>query len=204
MVQQDQHSNKSILIKCSVIVVILTILGGAGMFGLAKHRQKTSYVASRSVIISHDIHEQASDKNGNPDIDMMPTYRSIVEDAMVGQQARHYLPKKLQKKYSANDISDLITTHISNQSLVMDLKVETSNKNDSPKIINAVAKGFQKELPKIQPGAGQVRLMAPATKKNTSAKTTPHVKKYVVVGMALGCLAGLIISFLYATWAKLL
>lgn len=205
MTKQGQQTNHSTFIKCLVLVVILTLLGGAGMYGLAKHRQHTSYVATRSLIISHEIRNQAENRNdNNPDISMMPTYRNVIEDPMVGKMARQYLPKKLRKKYSSDDISNMIKTHVSDQSLVMEVKVQTDSRKDSVKVVNAVTRAFKKDLPQVQPGAGQVRLMAPATKSSTSANTTPHAKKYVAVGLAFGCLVGLIISFLYITWSKLL
>lgn len=205
MTKQGQQTNHSTFFKCLVLVIILTLLGGAGMYGLAKHRQHTSYEATRSLVISHEIRNQNDIRNdNNPDISMMPTYRNVVEDPMISKTARQYLPKKLRKKYSADDISGMIKTHVSDQSLVMGLKVQTGNRKDSAKIVNAVAEAFKKDLPQIQPGAGQVRLLAPATKSSASTNTTPHTKKYVAVGLAFGCLVGLIISFLYITWSKLL
>ena len=205
-IQQSSKSTSSI-IRSVIIVVVFTLLGGGGMFALAKHRQHTYYEAKRSMVISHDIHNQngTSDPNNtlnSPDLSMMPTYRKIVENPTIARTARHYLPKKLRKKYSTNDISKMIDTHISDQSLVLDLTVDAGDKGSAVKIANAVSRAFKEELPSIQPGT--VRLLAPASKSDVLSVTTPHAKKYVVVGLAFGCLLGLIIDFVYVTWTKLL
>lgn len=199
---------KKPLVICVLIVIIFSLLGGAGMFGLAKHRQNTYYVAQRSVVISHRIQRNEDtnnqDSETSPDISMMPTYKNIAEDPIVAKKARTYLPSKLRHKYSAYDISQLIDTHTSQLSLVLNIKVKTQNKNNSIKVVNAVSRAFKQELPKVQPGAGTVKLLSPATKESVLLVRTPHVKKYVALGLAVGFLLGLIISFLYITWVKLL
>lgn len=202
-----QRSNNSVVIRCILITIVLALISGGAMFALVKHRQQNMFEARRSVIISHDIKavkDNENDQYDPSDLSMMPTYRKVAEDPMVAKAARHYLPHKLQKKYSADDISQLVDTHSSPQSLVLELSVTTGNKADSAKLVNAVAKGFKETLPDIQPGAGTVRLLAPATKKNTSNRAVSHTKKYVMVGLAFGALLGLIISFFYVTWLKLI
>lgn len=208
----EQKNSKKVNLKFGfkmlILIIVMTFIGGAGMFVLAKHRQTTSYEATRSVIISHDIHPVSNYNNGNgnyssSDIDMMTTYKNLSEDPTIAKAARKQLPSSIKKKYSANEIADSVSAHVSQQSLLMELKVRAHSKRDAAKIVNAVASGMQKELPKIQPGAGKVRLLAPATQSSVEMEKTPHTKKYVVVGCALGALVGLIIFFVVTTWTKL-
>lgn len=196
-------------IKAFIFTVVLAIIGGIGMFGYAKHKQKTTYTAERFVLVSHDINEnkQATSYNQSitvADLNMMPSYEDIIENEQVAQNARKYLPAKLRKHYSASDISTAISAKSRQQSLVLKVSAETSSPTDSVSIVNAVTKSFEKQLPKIQPGAGQVHLLAKATKENVSSSTTPSKKKYLVAGVALGGLVGIIISFVAITWRKLL
>lgn len=206
--QDSKKINLKFGLKMCILILITTLLGGAGMFGLAKHRQHVSYEATRSVIISHDIHPVSNSGNGNgsyssSDIDMMTTYKKLSEDPTIAKAARKKLPSSIRKKYSADDIADMVSAHVSQQSLLMELNVKAGNKKDAVKIVNAVATGMKEELPKIQPGAGTVRLLAPATQSSTEMEKTLHTKKYVIVGCALGALVGLIIFFVITTWTKL-
>lgn len=194
-------------IKAAILTVILALLGGGAMFGYAKHKQKTTYTATRYVLISHNVTQQNPDRN-NPvstdDLNMMPSYADIAENELIAKEARPYLPKKVRKANSANQINEAVSAKTSPQSLVLKLSAKTGQAKDSVLIVNAVAKSLQKELPELQPGAGQVHLLAAAQKANVTSETTPNKKKYTLVGVALGGLLGLIISFIAITWTKLM
>lgn len=200
----NKVKKSSILIKYAVIVLVLMLLGGAGMFGLAKHRQQAFYTAKRSMVISHTIHEVENSNNNynSDDQQMMDTYSKIAKDPVIAKTARNYLPTQLKKKYSADELSGMVDTKVSQQSLVMTVKVKANNEKTAVKITNAISKAMKRDLPSIQPGAGTVRLLSPAT--DAEKVTTPHAKKYVAVGLALGGMVGLIICFVDETWSRLI
>lgn len=191
-----------------ILTIILAILGGSGMLMVAKHKQSTTYTAERSVVISHRIDKdtlrQVNDQDPviDSDMNMMQTYADIAQDERIAQVARQYLPKKLQKKYSANDISQDVDANSHPQSLVLKIRVKTDNEKDSVALVNATAKGLKKELPSIQPGAGKVILLATANEDNVTSITSPNKKKYMLMGTALGGLLGIVISFVVVTWKK--
>lgn len=200
------NSKLKIFLKYALIVIILMLLGGAGMFGLAKHRQHTYYTAKRAMVISHTIHEEKNSNNNfnSDDQQMMDTYSKIVEDPIIAKTARYYLPAKLNKRYSAEELSNMIDTQTSQQSLILTIRTKAANKETAVRVTNAMSKAMKKELPTIQPGAGQVRLLSPATKGEVEKVTVPHAKKYVAVGLALGGMIGLIICFVDETWSRLI
>ncbi|WP_318630231.1 YveK family protein [Limosilactobacillus reuteri] len=187
---------------------MLAVIGGAGMFMVAKHRQSTTYIAERSVIISHRINESQLNRENNQDpiinadLNMMQTYTDIVQDEQVAQAAKKYLPKKIRKQYSANEISHDVDAISHPQSLVMKIRVKSDNKDNSVVLVNAVARGLKEELSHLQPGAGNVKLLAKATTDNVDSNTTPNKKKFVAMGLALGGLLGIVISFVAITWKK--
>ena len=193
-----------------IITIVLAIIGGIGMGVLAKYKQSTSYTAERSVVISHRISENELNQGNNQqpivitDLTMMDTYSDVAQDKQVAISARKYLPKKLQHKYSADMIKEDVNAITHPQSLVMKIKVRTGDASDSVAIANAVARGFQKELPKVQPGAGNVRLLSRATSDDVEVNTTQNKKKYITVGLALGALVGLVVSFTVVTWKRYL
>lgn len=186
----------------------MALIGAAGMFVLAKHKSVTTYTADRYVLISHNLNK-SQNSNGYPtennaDMNMMSSYEDIVKNSQVAKASKKHLSKSLQKKYSANKISKDIDAKAKEQSLVMRISATTDSPQTSVSLVNATAQGLKDELPKIQPGAGEVHLLAKAQKEDVTSKTTPNKKKYVVVGFALGALIGLIISFVVVTWKKVI
>ncbi|KRM84218.1 hypothetical protein FC35_GL000473 [Limosilactobacillus coleohominis DSM 14060] len=84
------------------------------------------------------------------------------------------------------------------------MQAKSSDKMVAVKTVNAMSEAMKKKLPSIQPGAGQVRLLAPANNKSVDRVSTPHIRKYVEVGLVIGVLIGLIICFVKETWDRLL
>lgn len=189
--------------KSIILIIILALIGGACLGFLAKKKRQTTYTATRSVIVTHNLnHYLRTNNSENPqqnivniDQNMMPTYEEVAENERVTSGARKYLSKSMQAKYSANDVNSDVSAKSHPQSLVLKIKAKTKSANASVAIANATARSFKKELPRIQPGAGTVVLLAKANKNNVTSETTPHAKKYAAVGVALGGLVGIIISF---------
>lgn len=187
--------------KSIILILALAVIFG-GTFGfLAKHRQSTIYTAHRSVLISHNYQAaptQNNDQNAQvmADQNLMPTYEELSQGRTVAKETRSLLPKKLQKKYTTDDLDSMIHAKSHQQSLILEMKVETgSSAKDAAKIVNAAAEAVQKELPRLKAGAGTVTPLAKATADDVTSKTTPKAKKYAVVGAALGGLVGIVISF---------
>lgn len=85
-----------------ILTIVLAVIGGAGMFMVAKHRQSTTYTAERSVIISHRINESQLNRENNQDpiinadLNMMQTYTDIVQDEQVAQAAKSICLRRLE------------------------------------------------------------------------------------------------------------
>ena len=141
----------TIYVKYVVIVMIMMLLGGGGMFALAKHRQRTFFIAKRAMIISHPIHQQKNTSNSfnSEDQQMMDTYSDIVEDPIITREARQLLPSRLKEKYSANNLSSMVDAKSSQQSLVLTVRTKASSKNTAIKITNAVSQAMKEKLPSI-------------------------------------------------------
>lgn len=189
-----------------IVVVIFALIGAVIMGGMAKKKKTTTYTATRQIVIAHNISRENRNSNNNSnnsivndDSNMMPTYKDIAENGIIASQARTYLSHSMKKRYSTDDIKGAISAKVSPQSLVMDLKAKTSSREDSVKIVNASARAMKMELPRLQPGAGHVTLLEKASVSNTDSQSSPSIKKYAVVGLALGALLGLIIEFIIFT-----
>lgn len=198
--------NKSFVIAV-IFTIIMALLGGITLFGYAKHKQRTTYTASRYVLISHNVTRYNRNENYpivNADLNMMTSYEDIAENQLIAQKAKLYLPKAIRKQYSVNAISNSVSAKSRPQSLVLKISTKTDSEKDSVILVNAVTRSFQKELPKLQPGAGDVHLLAKATKDDVNSNTTPNKKKYTAAGVALGGLLGIVISFAAITWRKVI
>lgn len=188
--------------KSIILIIVLAVIGG-GCFGLlAKKKQHTTYTASRNIFITHTLEQFASKNSENSqesvvtsDQDMMESYKDIIEDPQITNAARKTLSKKMQNEISAKEFNRSISAKSRPQSLVLNIKAESSSAEKAVKMVNATAITFKKQLPKIQPGTGKVVVLAKANKQDAISNTTPHAKKYAAVGVALGGLVGLIISF---------
>lgn len=187
--------------KSIILILALAVIFGGAFGFLAKHRQSTTYTAHRSVLISHNYQAaptQNNDQNAQvmADQNLMPTYEELSQGRTVAKETRSLLPKKLQKKYTTDDLDSMIHAKSHQQSLILEMKVETgSSATDAAKIVNAAAEAVQKELPRLKAGVGTVTTLAKATANDVTSETTPKAKKYAVVGAALGGLVGIVISF---------
>lgn len=187
--------------KSIILILALAVIFGGAFGFLAKHRQFTTYTAHRSVLISHNYQAaptQNNDQNAQvmADQNLMPTYEELSQGRTVAKETRSLLPKKLQKKYTTDDLDSMIHAKSHQQSLILEMKVETgASAQDAAKIVNAAAEAVQKELPRLKAGVGTVTPLSKATVNDVTSETTPKAKKYAVVGVALGGLVGIVISF---------
>lgn len=186
-----------------LLIIIMALIGGAFLGLVAKKKQHTTYTATRNVLISRNLNQYNSEENNGSiqnsmvanEQGMMESYKEIAEDRQVTDKAREMLPTKMKKQISAQKFNDAITADSSQQSLVLKLEATSNSPAKSVKMVNLTAEALRKQLPKIQPGVGKVVPLAKANETNVSSKTTPNAKKYAAVGVALGGLVGIIVSF---------
>lgn len=192
--------------KSILLIIIMALIGGAFLGSVAKKKQHTTYTATRNVLISRNLNQYNKENNSNiqnsmvaNEQEMMESYKEIAEDRQVTDVAREMLPNKMKKQISAQKFNNAIKVDSNQQSLVLNLKATSDSPANSVKMVNATAEALEKQLPKIQPGVGKVVPLAKATETSVNSKTTPHAKKYAAVGVALGGLVGIIISFMGIT-----
>ena len=184
-----------IIIRNIVIILVLTLIGALSAGLYARHKRITFFTAESSVILNIKV-TQTDYKNAA----MMA---EILNNQETMKKAGKYLPANLRKNYSDGQLASAVSINSAPDSLVLKITARTTQENDSVKIANAVAEAAQAQLPKYSPNNSNVRILTRATQDNVSAKTTPSVKKYVVLGAALGLLVGMIFSFSITTWKSI-
>lgn len=195
-----------IIFKNIIWILVLGIIGGGIFYVYAKHKETVTYTAERSIVISHSLNTQTQNKNSqvNADLTMVPTYADMIAGPQVTNETYKLLPKKVRKTVSKKDIIKNVNIDYSPHSLVMSIKVTTDSAKESVAIVNQTAQAAKKELPKMQDGIGNIYIYPKATTKDVMKQVHTSTKKYTLVGVALGILAGMIISFAVTTWKKLI
>lgn len=188
--------------KSILFIIVCALVGGLCMGFYAKKKQVTTYKAKQNIVIAHNINNvsgqntiDAQNSLVNADMNMMKTYSSIAENMQISKAAHKELPSNLKKKISISDINSSVNSSTHDQSLVLTITAKTKNPKNSAAIAKSVGKAMQHELHKLQPGSGDVTLLSSPTYKDTDSETTPHAKKYAAVGIAVGGLFGIVVSF---------
>ena len=187
-----------------IITLIFTILGAIVFGGYAKHKKTTTYTSSTNLVIGHNL-DRSNYKNSTSlsDINMMHTYRAQVNDPMVMGRVYKTLPSKMKKNYSENSLSDAVNAKVEDNSIVMTLSAKTKDAKQSVEIANSTARAFKHEFKYMNPTKVEVKQLSPAKLSNVTSKTSPSLKKYVVLGAALGILVGMLIAFGITSYQKM-
>ena len=193
-----------IIIRNLVIILVLTIIGALSAGLYARHKRITFFSAESSVILNVKVtHTDYKNAAMMAEKGMMHSYEEILNNRETMKKAERYLPANLRKNYSYEWLASVVNVNSSPDSLVLRITAGTTQENISVKIANAVARAAQTQLPQYSPNDSRVKILTRATRDNVSAKTTPSVKKYVVLGAALGLLVGMIFSFSITTWKSI-
>ena len=187
-----------------IVILVITIIGSLAGGFYAEHKKHTSYVADRSLMISHGYNDSTANEQVQADLSLTKTYKGMLDSIDVANAARKTLPKKLQKKYSASEIQSMIRVKTVDQSLVLDVSVRANRAKDATKIVNAVVDAAQTELPKMSPSVGTVSTFAKAKTSDATSQTSPSAKKYALLGAAVGLLVGMVLAFSITTWKNLI
>lgn len=184
-----------VLVKNIIIIIIFALIGGGSFYLIAKHKQSTSYTAERNLVINHRLDKNRSKSQLDTDLNMVPTYRDMIEDRNVITDAYHRLPSKMRKNVNVKDVSNSISTNSRPGSLVISVKANTGSPEESVAYANSVVEAAKAKLPDMQNGIGTVHIYSKATSKNVEVITHNSTKKHTLVGLALGIIAGMIIAF---------
>ncbi|MEK1369833.1 lipopolysaccharide biosynthesis protein [Limosilactobacillus fermentum] len=193
-----------IILKNIILIVVLAVIGTAGLGMYAKHKQTTTYTADREIMIGHNLNK-VNYKNSQvlADLGMMQTYANLIQDRQVLSEARKELPKKLQKRYSVSDLESAVDAKPRAGEIILDIHAKVGSAKDAALIVNAVTDATKQELPKIKAGIGQIQPLSKAYASDVKSQTSPSAKKYAILGFALGALAGMVIAFVRTTFKHL-
>lgn len=186
------------------IIVISTLIFGLAGGLYAKHKRHTDYVSTRTMMTGRSYRGSAANEEVQADINMGKTYAEIVESDNVAQAAHRKLPKNIRKQYSTDQISSMVKAHPIMQTTMVKVSVKAGTAKASSSIVNSVTEEAAKQIPKRVPTAGGISLFAKEKAADAQSITSPSIKKYALIGAAVGFLLGMVVSFSITTWTKII
>ncbi|WP_056995433.1 YveK family protein [Limosilactobacillus equigenerosi] len=194
---------KIIVNNVAIIIASMVIFGGL-MAIQAQRSKHTTYTAERSMMVASQYDKATIDKQVQADLNLMSSYKQIAKSDDVSKLAYKNLSNKLKKQYSFSDIKNMITVANVDQTLVLKVKATSDSPKVATIVANQAAEAVKYELPKISSNGGEVKLFSPAKVNDVESRTTPSTKKKLVIGLAVGLLVGIVISFTYTTWKEVM
>lgn len=193
---------KTIIQNCVLIIAFTVIFGALGYF-YAQHKQSTTYKTTQNVIIDHSYTGESANDEVQADLSLTKTYKEVIESDDVISEAREYLPSKLQKKYSVEDIAGMTSAQVIPATTMIEISTNSPSAKTSAQLTNAVVRAAEKKVPSKIP-FGSVKSVSKSDKNDAKSITSPSRKKYTVLGLAVGFLLGMVVSFSITTWTKLI
>lgn len=148
------------------------------------------FQASTQVIVNEkesDSTMQAQQVQSN--IQLVNTYAEIATSPRMLKE----VSKELDNKYSAKELSDMISATSETKSQILNVAVESANKNDSEKIANVFSEVFSDETPKIM-NIDNVSILSKAD--GTATQTEPKMLVNALLGIVIGLMVAAIVIVL--------
>ncbi|MEJ7518916.1 YveK family protein [Staphylococcus saprophyticus] len=148
------------------------------------------FQASTQVIVNEkesDSAMQAQQVQSN--IQLVNTYAEIATSPRMLEE----VSKELDNKYSTKELSSMISATSETESQILNIAVESPNKNDSEKIANVFSKVFSDETPKIM-NIDNVSILSKAD--DTATQTEPKMLVNALLGIVIGLMAAAVVIVL--------
>lgn len=148
------------------------------------------FQASTQVIVNEkesDSTMQAQQVQSN--IQLVNTYAEIATSPRMLEE----VSKELDNKYSAKELSSMISATSETESQILNIAVESANKNDSEKIANVFSEVFSDETPKIM-NIDNVSILSKAD--DTATQTEPKMLVNALLGIVIGLMVAAVVIVL--------
>ncbi|MEB7715526.1 Wzz/FepE/Etk N-terminal domain-containing protein [Staphylococcus equorum] len=149
----------------------------------------SKYQASTQVLVNQkesDSQMMAQEVQSN--IQLVNTYSEIVKSPRIIDK----VSKELDRAYSTSELSNMVTVTNQAESQLLNIAVDSKNKNDSEHIANTVAQVFSKEVPDIM-NVDNVSILSEAN--DTAKQVAPKPLVNLVISLVIGLILALLIIF---------
>ena len=156
---------------------------------------KPQYQANTQVLVNQkekNPEMMAQEVQGN--IQLVNTYSEIIKSPRILDEV-----SKKDKKFSVEEIEDMMTVTNKDQSQILDIDVKSGNKKDAERVANELAAVFKETMPKIKK-VDNVSILSRAN--GTSTQVSPKIFLNIAVAILLGLFLAIIILILKALFDK--
>lgn len=172
------------------LIIILPIVGLIVGLLCSLILVQPMFQASTQVIVNEkesDSAMQAQQVQSN--IQLVNTYAEIATSPRMLEE----VSKELDNKYSAKELSSMISATSETESQILNIAVESANKNDSEKIANVFSEVFSDETPKIM-NIDNVSILSKAD--DTATQTEPKMLVNALLGIVIGLMVAAVVIVL--------
>ncbi|MGV3053710.1 YveK family protein [Staphylococcus chromogenes] len=148
------------------------------------------YQATTQILVNpKQTNDNMLQQNVQGTLQQVNTYAEIVTSPRILDKSA----KKLDKKYTAEELEEKVTVESSAESQVIKVHVTDKDKGESEKIANTIAKEYRDEMPDIM-NVDNVTILSDAD--NTAEKVSPKSVLNLVVALFLGLIIALLYIFI--------
>lgn len=175
------------------VVVLMSIVGFILAFVVSTYIIQPQYVSSISLLVSRSQTREEPLQQGeiNTNLQMISTYRDMIENPVVLGQVNDKLPEKIPTE----KLYDKIEVQTQDDSQIFSIKVTDSDPERASLIANAVAEIFRESVDRIINVKDMV-ILSPAIPNKQSV--SPDIKFNQVVGTIAGAILGIASILIYA------
>ncbi|PTG90433.1 capsule biosynthesis protein CapA [Staphylococcus chromogenes] len=148
------------------------------------------YQATTQILVNpKQTNDNMLQQNVQGTLQQVNTYAEIVTSPRILDKSA----KKLDKKYTAEELEEKVNVESSAESQVIKVHVTDKDKGESEKIANTIAKEYRDEMPDIM-NVDNVTILSDAD--NTAEKVSPKSVLNLVVALFLGLIIALLYIFI--------
>ncbi|MDT0672416.1 YveK family protein [Staphylococcus chromogenes] len=148
------------------------------------------YQATTQILVNpKQTNDNMLQQNVQGTLQQVNTYAEIVTSPRILDKSA----KKLDKKYTAEELEEKVNVESSAESQVIKVHVTDKDKGESEKIANTIAKEYRDEMPDIM-NVDNVTILSDAD--NTAEKVSPKSVLNIVVALFLGLIIALLYIFI--------
>ncbi|KYH13858.1 Wzz/FepE/Etk N-terminal domain-containing protein [Staphylococcus kloosii] len=185
-----------ILKKNLKLLIILPLLGLVISAVISYFFLDEKYQASTQILVNQkENNSQLMAQEVQSNIQLVNTYSEIVKSPRIIDK----VSKKLDSKYSASEISNMLSVTKQADSQILNIDVESENGYVSEKVANKIAEVFSNEAPNIM-NVDNVSILSKAN--GTATQVAPKHLINLVIGIALGLIFSLTIIFIKEMFDK--
>ncbi|NRD76340.1 capsular biosynthesis protein [Bacillus sp. BRMEA1] len=174
------------------LIVLMILAAALGSGYISYYFLKPVYQASTQILVNQkDAKNQLDYTLLQGNVSLINTYSEIIKSPAILEK----VVRKLNLKENADGLNSQLTINSRNDSQVFSIVVEDQDAAQAVNIANTVSETFKEEIPSIM-SVNNVSILAKAELKENPVPVKPKRSLNIAVGIVLGLLGGIILSFL--------